>query len=337
MTESLESWREEKQSAYLYRLVSDLEAGTSRETLFRSLGKAAEEQALIWEGKIRKEGGGEPLAYRPDFRTHVVAFLLRTFGPRAMIPVMAAMKVRGVSVYCMMRQPHEETRHKALTGGGNLRAAVFGINDGLLSNASLILGVSGAAADSSVVLLSGVAGLLAGAFSMSAGEYISVRSQRELFEFQIGLEREEIETYPEDEAKELAIIYQAKGFSADLAKTMSESLMADPEKALDTLAREELGLNPDELGSPWGAALSSFFAFAVGAFIPLVPFVFLRGSPQLPLSIAFTAVALFAVGSTLSLYTGKNGLVGGLRMLLIGAGVGTVTYLIGRLMGVTLS
>ena len=154
---------------------------------------------------------------------------------------------------------------------------MFGVNDGLVSNAALIYGVAGAAQEPSIILLTGVAGLLAGAFSMAAGEYVSVRSQREMFEYQIGLERDELETYPDEEAAELALIYAAKGMDPAEARRLADTLMQDPERALDTLAREELGLNPDELGSPWVAAISSFAAFTAGAALPLLPFLFGHG------------------------------------------------------------
>ena len=160
-------------------------------------------------------------------------------------------------------------RHRGVSGGGNLRAAVFGVNDGLVSNASLILGVAGASANNSIILLSGVAGLLAGAFSMAAGEYVSVRSQREMFEHQIGLERDELAQYPEEEAEELALIYAARGLAREDAQKLAKAIIADPAQALDTLAREELGLNPEELGSPWGVAIFSFLSFAAGALMPL--------------------------------------------------------------------
>src|SRR5215813_6993709 len=178
-----------------------------------------------------------------------------------------------------------EHRHRGLGGGGNLRAAVFGINDGLVSNASLIFGVAGASPDVSVVLLTGVAGLTAGAFAMAAGEFVSVRSQRELFEYQIGLERAELKEYPEAEAQELALIYAAKGLPTKEAKRLANKLVADPAHALDTLAREELGLNPEELGSPIGAAISSFLSFAAGALLPLLPYMLGGGALALPLAI----------------------------------------------------
>jgi VIT1/CCC1 family predicted Fe2+/Mn2+ transporter len=228
-------------------------------------------------------------------------------------------------------------RHRGVQSGGNLRAAVFGINDGLVSNASLIMGIAGATADAKVILLSGMAGLIAGAFSMAAGEYVSVRSQREMYEYQIGLEREELDQYPEEEAQELALIYEARGLPKDEAQRLAKTLIADPEHALMTLAREELGLNPDDLGSPRGAALSSFLSFAVGAAIPLAPFLYGAGAGALSIAIGLTGVSLFAVGATLSLFTGRSAWASGARMLAIGAAAGGVTYCAGKLLGVTLS
>ena len=213
---------------------------------------------------------------------------------------------------------------------------MFGINDGLVSNASLILGVAGASPDAHVVLLTGIAGMCAGAFAMATGEYVSVRSQRELFEYQIGLERDELAQYPEAEAQELALIYTAKGLRPDEASKLATKIIADPEHALDTLAREELGLNPAELGSPWGAAISSFLSFAVGALLPLAPFMMMSGSRTLPVAIGVTAVALFAVGALLSLFTGRGALRSGLRMLALGGLAGAVTFAVGHLAGVAL-
>jgi VIT1/CCC1 family predicted Fe2+/Mn2+ transporter len=339
-----ESWYEEMRSAWLYRVIAECEAGTPREALFRELAEAAEAQAHIWLEAIRRRGEAAPAGFRPDLRTRVVARLVRLFGPRAMRRVLAAMKVRGMSLYSTGTMPHripsrlEEIgqRHRNAGSGNLLRAAVFGVNDGLVSNASLIYGVAGASPEPSVIVLTGVAGMLAGAFSMAAGEYVSVRSQREMFEYQIGLEREELDEYPQEEAAELALIYEAKGVSKDEARRMAEALIQDPERALDTLAREELGLNPEDLGSPLGAAGSSFLSFIAGAVLPLLPFLFLSGSPALELSIAVTALGLFGVGAALSLFTGRQAIVSGLRMLLIGGTAGLATYFIGKLMGVTL-
>lgn len=341
----IEGWAEEKRSAYLYRVVAAKEAGTPRASLFKELSQEADHQAAIWERKARESGGAVPTSFVPDMRTRLVAALVGWLGVRPLRPVLAAMKVRGMSLYMHASHGHVvpksadqlEHRHHGVGGGGNLRAAVFGVNDGLISNASLIMGIAGATVENQIIVLTGVAGLIAGAFSMAAGEYVSVRSQREMYEYQIGLEREELEHYPEAEAEELALIYQARGHSREEAASMSKNLIADPEKALVTLAREELGLNPEDLGSPWGAAIFSFFSFAAGASIPLVPFLIAAGTRSLVSAIAATGVALFVVGATLSLFTGRSAFWSGGRMLAIGAAAGGVTYLVGSLLGVTLS
>jgi VIT1/CCC1 family predicted Fe2+/Mn2+ transporter len=198
------------------------------------------------------------------------------------------------------------------------------------------MGVAGASVEPRLIAISGFAGLLAGAFSMAAGEYVSMRSQREMFEYQISQERDELETYPEEEAEELALIYNARGIAMDEARTLARRLMADPEVALDTLAREELGLNPDDLGSPWGAALWSFVSFVIGAAIPLIPFVAPLAHDPVAAAALLSALALFAVGAALSLFSGRGAVIGGLRMTMIGAMAAGTTYGIGRLFGVAM-
>lgn len=336
------AWREEMRSAFLYRVIAEVEAGSPRQALFLGLASEAEAQARIW---AKKSDSALPERFHADLRTRIVANLVRAQGPRALRGMLAAMKVRGLSVYGHGAPGHPAptsiedmaSRHHSVSSGGNLRAAVFGINDGLISNLSLILGVAGASSSSNVILLSGVAGLLAGAFSMAAGEYVSVRSQREMFEHQIGLERDELREYPQEEAEELALIYAARGMDKEPARELARRTISDPEKALDTLAREELGLNPEELGSPWGAAFSSFASFALGALVPLLPFLLLWGDGALTASMALTGTALFGVGALISLFTGRNAVRDGLRMLGIGAAAGAVTFLVGRLLGVTLA
>ena len=219
-------------------------------------------------------------------------------------------------------------------GGGTLRAGVFGVNDGLVSNTCLVMGVAGAAVEPGIILLTGVAGLLAGAFSMAAGEFISMLSQKEMFEYQIGQEKDELERYPAEEAEELALIYAARGVPLDEARAITKKLMANPEQALDTLAREELGLNPDDLGSPIGAAISSFISFCIGASLPLIPFL-LGLSNGVTIAAILSGAALFVVGATLSLFSGKGALLGGLRMFLIGAAAAAATYGIGSLFNVS--
>jgi vacuolar iron transporter family protein len=345
MSNPLESWTEEQRSAYLYRVCADAEAGTARADLFTRLAGEAEAQAAIWRAQLTASGKPAPPPFTPDLRTRLVARLVPLFGPRRLRAVLAAMKVRGMAIYSR-REPgghsapvagNIEHRHRGLGGGGNLRAAVFGINDGLVSNASLIFGVAGASSDPAVVLLTGVAGLTAGAFAMATGEFVSVRSQRELFEYQIALERDELKEYPDAEAQELALIYKAKGLSGSEAERIAKQLVADPEHALDTLAREELGLNPDELGSPWGAAISSLLSFALGAAVPLLPFAFGAGARSLPIAGLLTAIALFAVGATLSLFTGRAAVFSGARMLLLGSLAAAVTFAVGKLFGVSIS
>lgn len=218
---------------------------------------------------------------------------------------------------------------------GTLRAVIFGVSDGLVSNLALVMGVAGASGgEGSFVLLAGIAGLVAGAFSMAAGEYISMQSQRELFERQIALERAELEAMPEEEQAELALVYRAKGFTEAEANTIATRMFADPQHALDTLVREELGLDPDELGSSWGAAGGSFAAFAVGAAIPVVPYVLAAGAVAFSLSISLSLAALFAVGAGVSLLTGRGLLYSGGRQVLIGVAAAIVTYLVGNLIGI---
>ena len=335
--DSVGAWREEKRCAHLYRAIASVEAGTPREQLFRGLAEEAEAHAA--------KHAGAPARFEPDLRTRIVERLVRHFGPRATQGMLAAMNLRGLSVY---RQPElpppraatlEEMRERRREGGagGNLRAAVFGANDGLVSNASLMLGVAGASDVSATILLAGAAGLLAGAFSMAAGEYVSVTSQREVFEHEIERQRAALLSYPAETAQELARLYEGLGVEPDDAAALALHRLADKESALDFLARGKLGLNPDELGSPWGAATSSFLSFAAGAFVPVAPFLFSTGNPALMASIALTACTLFAIGATISLFTGRSALRDGLRMLAIGSGAGAATFAVGRLLGVSLS
>jgi vacuolar iron transporter family protein len=217
---------------------------------------------------------------------------------------------------------------------GTIRAIIFGVSDGLVSNLALVMGVAGASGQGQFILLAGVAGLLAGAFSMAAGEYISMQSQRELFERQIELERAEMEAMPEEEERELAAVYMAKGLPPDEAARVAHRLMQDPETALDTLVREELGLDPDELGSPWGAAAGSFTAFSVGAFVPVLPYLIGDGFEAFAASLGASLVALFAVGAAVSLLTGRSALFSGFRQLGIGAGAAAITFVVGTIIGV---
>jgi VIT1/CCC1 family predicted Fe2+/Mn2+ transporter len=232
--------------------------------------------------------------------------------------------------------PRSESWH--VSGrSGTLRASIFGISDGLVSNLSLVMGVVGANANDQVIVLAGVAGLLAGAFSMGAGEWISMQSQRELFERQIELEREELRVMPEQEEAELAALYRRKGIPDADARRLAHHLMADPAMALDTKVREELGLDPAELGSPWGAAAGSFLAFVVGAAVPLIPYLLADGAAAFIISLSFSLLALFLVGAAVSLLTGKSAWRSGLRQMGIGGLAAAVTFAVGSLIGVAAS
>jgi len=349
----VDSWYHEKESAWLYRRLAAAEPDPRKSRLFEQLAAAADEQALRWESAAARGAAHTPAPRRfvPALRARVVAQLLKHFEPRALRPVLAAMKLRGLSVYsapaaaagavaghAMPTSLAEVGARHRSSLGGSLRAAVFGVNDGLVSNMSLVLGIAGAGAAGGYVLMAGAAGLLAGALSMAAGEYVSVRSQREMYEYQMALEREELNEYPEEEAEELALIYQARGVELEQARGVSRALLARPEQALDVLAREELGLNPDDLGSPWRAAGASFVTFAAGAALPLAPFLAgAAGTRAIVAAALITAAALFGVGLGLSLFTGHAALRSALRMVLIGGGTGTLSFLVGRLLGVALS
>jgi VIT1/CCC1 family predicted Fe2+/Mn2+ transporter len=345
----LASLHEERTSAFLYRSMEAVESDNQRAALFAKLRAASERQASLWEERLREAHAPIP-AFRPPIRARLVARLILWLGPRPMLPVLAAMKVRGLSIYrsgpalskstgaetalAAATAPAAEKWHRAQQGGGALRAAVFGVNDGLVSNASLIVGVAAAGADPHGVVIAGFSGLLAGSLSMATGEYVSVKTQRELLEHQIALEQHELETMPEEEVLELAAIYEAKGLSAEAAHAISSRLIADPKQGLDTLAREELGLNPSDLVSPVSAALASFASFAAGAVIPLVPFLLPTPQPGLWGSLIAMEAGLLIVGGLMSLFTGRGVVWSAVRMALLGSAAALATFLIGRLLGV---
>jgi vacuolar iron transporter family protein len=243
-------------------------------------------------------------------------------------------RLRG-RTWRVVPHPGPIAEQRTSSKSGALRAAIFGVNDGLVSNLSLIFGVAGAGVDNNVVIVAGVAGLLAGAFSMAAGEYISVRTQREVYERLIHLEAHEIGSDPEAERQELAEIYVQRGLPRDLAERLATELMRDPEMALETHAREELGLDKEGLGSPFAAAGSSFVTFSLGAFVPLLPFLVSSGNPAVMASAILSGVALFAVGAAISTLTGKPWLLSGLRMLTVGGAAAAVTFLVGKLLDVS--
>jgi len=229
-----------------------------------------------------------------------------------------------------------EKRHRNV-GGNAIRAAVLGGNDGLVSNFSLVMGVAGASAGSGPVLMTGLAGMLAGALSMALGEWISVKSSQELSENQMQLEAEELEINPEGEKQEIALIYMAKGIPEEQARQMADAIMENKDQALDILVKEELGINADELkGSAMEAAYSSFFLFIMGAIIPVIPFFFTTGFTAIVLSAAASACGLFGIGAAITLFTGKSVWFSGTRQVFFGLIAAAITYGIGSLIGASL-
>jgi len=348
----------------IYHLLAGAEQDPERRSIFEQLAAVEGRHADVWRRKLR-EAGVAPREHGPSLRVRLVGLLARRFGVRAVLAIVRGMEAGAYSMYMAQGEtartiaPDEREHGRALArmrrdaepaaviaaqetwhrtgGGGTLRASVFGVSDGLVSNTALIMGFAGAQTEGKFVLLAGVAGLLAGAFSMAAGEYVSMRAQRELFERQIELEKGELEASPDEERRELVLIYQAKGLPKADAETMAARIMEDPEVALETLVREELGLDPSQLGSPWGAAIGSFLAFAIGALVPVVPFLFgaNASTPFVVASAAVSGLALFGVGASLSLFTGRSAVISGGRQLALGAIAAALTFVIGRIIGVS--
>ena len=356
---------DELQAALLYRGLAELDPD-KREVLTR-LAEAEDRHASHWRGVLSQHGITVDDEARPNLHTRWLLAIARRFGVDRVLPTIIraeaadASKYRGVpqATTTMAREEmahgrrlaeisgteapgaqiaSSEGRHRARTGGA-LRAAVFGVNDGLVSNFSLVMGVAGGTSDADVVVLAGTAGLFAGAFSMAAGEWISVRSQHELYQREIEAEREELEAFPEEERAELEMIYRAKGLGEEEARQLAAHIFEDPDTALDTMVREELGLDPGEVGGAgaWVAAGSSFVAFAIGAVLPLLPFLVLAGTAaRVVASAAVSALALATVGAALGVLTKRSVLWSGARMALIGGGAALLTYAIGTAFGVAL-
>ena len=351
----LDSWESEVQAAWLYLVLAEVETGANKR-LFEALSVDALKQSKAWVKAIEEAGGSPPGSYEAPFRVRLVGTLIRRIGPRSLLPALAALKVRGLSVYRAgpsslevllaretgppVRQESrdhllgEEQRHLYTRGAVALHAAIFGANDGLVSNTALILAASGAGASPGTALLIGAAGMVAGAVSMAAGEYLGVRSRIELFERQIALEEEELRLYPDDEAEELAMIFEARGLERETARELGKRLISEPARALDVLTREELGLNPDDLGSPWASALASLLCFGGGALVPLLPLAVLPatgfGSGAALLgAVALSGLALFVSGAATSLFTGRSGVRSGLRLACVGLVLSGVLYSLG--------
>ncbi len=362
------SWQDEIDSAYLYRTLAEVEKQPALAQVYQRLAGVEEAHTAFWEDKLR--AAGQPVGERrPGWRPRVMAGLARRFGPAFILPTLSGLEQIDSHQYGAQTEtrgstmPSEERSHARLlrtitgpvrgglegtavaqlegrhraTGGNALRAAVLGANDGLVSNLSLVMGVAGADMSAHAILITGLAGLLAGAASMALGEWLSVQSARELFQRQIAIEAEELAHAPQEEEEELALIYQAKGLAEPQARELAHQLISNQNSALDTLAREELGVDPEELGgSAWEAAATSFFLFAAGAIIPVLPFAFLGGLTAVIVSLVLSAIGLFGIGAAITLMTGRSVLFSGMRMVLFGLGAAALTFGIGRLIGVSI-
>ena len=361
----------ERNAALLYRSLAETTDGERREALLE-LADVEDKHAAHWIEKLNEYHvpiPPPPSGLEPDDQRLVAR--ARSLGLVSVLDTLEANEGADAGMYdgepeALPTMPSDEREHaevfRSLKGdksekfphramspnagepwhkldkSGSIRAAVFGVSDGLVSNTALVMGFAGAslagAIDNSVVLFAGLAGLLAGAFSMAAGEYVSVASQRDLFKREINLERQELLEKPEEERLELELIYRAKGLPREQAKAVAEQIMSDPETALDTLAREELGLDPDELGSAWRAAISSFIAFAIGASVVVVPYALFSGLTAFALAIALALVGLVVVGGTVGRLSGRGVLFSAGRQTMWGVGAAAVTYLVGSLVGV---
>lgn len=365
----LANWQDERNSAALYKALSDIEVNPQLKEIYQRMAQAEEKHSSFWETKLRATGLKAPLTYRPAWRTRVLIFLARRFGPKFVLPSISTMEQMDSHSYDIQSEaraaklPQQEQSHARLlraitggskglglegsevarlegrhraTGGNALRAAVLGADDGLVSNLSLVMGVAGADLAGKAVLITGLAGLLAGACSMALGEWLSVQSARELYQRQIAVEKQEIAEVPDEEAEELSLIYQSKGLPEAEADNLANRLIHNQANALDTLSREELGIDPEELGgSAWTAALTSFCLFAMGAIIPVLPFFFLAGMAAVFTSLALSGLGLFIIGAAITLLTGRNVLFSGFRQVAFGLIAAGITFGIGRLIGVT--
>lgn len=361
---------DELDSAAVYETLAKIERDAARSKVFAELAASEREHAQIWRDKL--EANGVRLRpHRRSAKTRLLQTLTRTFGTSLVLPTVAATEYAdrdryarepGAETLSAQEQQHAaivqsivagkaargrskgeqiaaaESWHKGATSGNDLRAAVLGANDGLVSNFCLIMGVAGAGSANRAILLTGLAGLVAGACSMALGEWLSVTNARELARTQLAREADELEHTPDAERHELALIYQAKGIDADEAKRVAAQIMRDHDQALDTLAREELGIDPKELGgNPWSAAAVSFCLFSLGAAFPTAAFLWSQGTAAIAQSVLLSAIGLATVGVFTSLFNGRSAAFSAFRQIAIGLVAAAFTAGAGRLLGVSIS
>jgi VIT1/CCC1 family predicted Fe2+/Mn2+ transporter len=363
-------WREllaaERDAVALYTRLAEADSG-DRAQVFRDLAEIEGRHAAHWESRLRSAGAAVPAPGPPSRSTRLLGLAAGLLSVRAVLPLIERAERAGAGIYddepdALPGMAADERSHAQvlarLTGGdrtgpvgqiarrepwhrgdrsGGLRAAVFGVSDGLVSNTALVMGFAGSGTSGTVTLLAGIAGLLSGSFSMAAGEYVSMSGQREMYQREIALEQAELTERPEEERAELALIYQAKGLARADAERMASQIMADKEAALDTMVREELGLDPGQQGSPWVAAGSSLLSFAIGALVVVLPYLFGSGTAALSAATGLALAAMFGVGAAIGAINGRPAAKTGLRQLLIGAAAVAVTYGVGHLIGARVS
>jgi VIT1/CCC1 family predicted Fe2+/Mn2+ transporter len=363
---NLKNIQTEIDAGFLYRVLAENEKDPNVAEVFRQMSEIEHSHALAFAGKHNIRPEDLP---GPSQRARTLRLIGKIFGYDYILGVLLDTEKSISTSILSARQKHHkarsisdtahvtilknilntyknisatnlarfEKRHRSV-GGNALRAAVLGGNDGLVSNFSLVMGIAGATSGREEVLLTGLAGLLAGALSMALGEWISVKSSQELSENQMQLEMEELETNPEGEEKELALIYISKGIPEAQAREMAADIISRKEHAHEILVREELGINPDELeGSAMEAAVTSFALFAVGAIIPVIPFFFTGGTTAILLSATLSAIGLFLIGAAITLFTGKSVWFSGMRQVVFGLSAAAITFGIGKLIGVSLA
>jgi vacuolar iron transporter family protein len=373
----IQRWREllasERDAAALYSRLAEAEKAEDRAEIFRELATIERRHAAHWESRLRSAGAEVPAPGRATLRTRLLGAAAGAVSVRAVLPLIERAERADASRYdndpdalpemAADERSHARTLGRLLNAGstagsgrpdpvrqiaqrerwhrgdrsGALRAGVFGVSDGLVSNTALVMGFAGSGVSHAATLLAGVAGLLAGSFSMAAGEYISMSSQREMYEREISLEQAELEEKPEEERAELELIYRAKGLSRTDAAHLAERIMTDRAAALDTLSREELGLDPGQLGSPWVAAVSSLLSFATGAFVVVLPYLAGSGTAALVTAVCLALAAMFAVGATIGALNGRSAVRMGLRQMAVGALAAAVTFGVGHLIGAHVS
>jgi VIT1/CCC1 family predicted Fe2+/Mn2+ transporter len=365
------NWQSESDTAALYRKLAAAEPHPQLAGIYRQLAEAEEAHAAFWAEQLRAAGEPVPRSHS-GWRARVLGWLGALFGARLILPMIAGLEQIDSQRYIEQTEARQATLHtqehgharllrsarhalragldqvvvdeldrerrSSFLGGNALRASVMGANDGLVSIFSLVMGVAGAELDNRAVLIAGMAGLLAGAISMALGEWLSVQSARELFQRQIAIERREIAESPATEEAQLARIYQAKGLPDDQACALAARMMQNPASALDTLVREEVGVDPEKLsGSAWEAGVMSFILFALGGIVPVLPYLFLSGTNAAIGSLVASAVGLFVVGAGITLMTGRNVFFSGLRQVVFGLAAAGVTFAIGRLLGISVT